>query len=59
MQEEKLVVVHQNYVIRLEFMRGEAVPSITCTTCHRRSYNDNDIREKYCSFCHVFHEDRV
>lgn len=30
--------------------------SITCPKCKRTSYNPNDIREKYCGFCHDWHE---
>jgi len=29
--------------------------SITCPTCRRRSYNPNDIRERYCGFCCAYH----
>jgi hypothetical protein len=29
---------------------------ITCKTCGRASFNLNDVREKYCGFCHVFHK---
>lgn len=29
--------------------------SITCPTCHRTSYNPNDIRERYCANCNAFH----
>jgi hypothetical protein len=31
-------------------------PSITCPTCARVSYNPTDIRERYCGFCHQFHD---
>lgn len=31
--------------------------SITCPACGRTSYNQNDVREKYCGACHRFHED--
>jgi hypothetical protein len=31
--------------------------SITCHTCGRTSANPNDIRERYCGHCHVFHDD--
>jgi hypothetical protein len=33
------------------------VPSITCPTCRRTSYQTRDIAEKYCGFCHRFHDD--
>jgi ribosomal protein L37E len=32
--------------------------SITCHVCGRTSYNPNDVQEKYCGFCRVFHQDR-
>jgi len=32
------------------------VPSIQCPRCHWRSFNPNDIRERYCGHCHMFHE---
>lgn len=35
----------------------EVLTSITCPRCGRRSYNRNDVRERYCGFCHAFHED--
>lgn len=31
--------------------------AIQCLVCGRVSYNPNDIRDKYCGFCHRFHED--
>ena len=30
--------------------------SITCLQCNRTSYNQNDVREKYCGQCHQWHE---
>lgn len=27
------------------------------TSCARRSYNPNDIKNKYCAVCHTFPED--
>lgn len=30
--------------------------SITCKTCQRTSYNLNDVRLRYCGFCHEFHD---
>lgn len=32
--------------------------SITCPTCKRTSYNRNDVRHRYCGFCHKFLGDR-
>lgn len=33
-------------------------PSFTCPQCGRTSYNQNDIRERYCGACHAFVDDR-
>jgi hypothetical protein len=30
---------------------------IRCLTCMRVSWNPNDVAQRYCGFCHVFHED--
>ena len=30
--------------------------SITCQRCGRTSYNAGDVENRYCGFCHVFHE---
>jgi ribosomal protein S27AE len=32
-------------------------PSYVCPRCGARSFNPNDIRERYCGRCHVFQED--
>lgn len=29
-------------------------PSITCPICGRTSYNQDDIKERYCGKCHQF-----
>src|ERR1700690_4304978 len=31
--------------------------SITCLKCGKTSYNLNDVKEKYCGFCHEWHPD--
>lgn len=31
--------------------------SITCHLCGLTSHNANDVRERYCGRCHVFHGD--
>jgi ribosomal protein L37E len=33
--------------------------SITCLRCKKTSYNVNDLKNHYCGFCHVFHDDLV
>lgn len=30
--------------------------AITCHVCGRTSYNIQDVRERYCGFCHQFHD---
>lgn len=29
--------------------------SITCTGCGRTSHNMNDVKNRFCGFCNVFH----
>jgi hypothetical protein len=39
---------------------GDALQSpraIQCLVCGRVSHNPNDVAEKYCGYCRVFHED--
>lgn len=31
--------------------------SITCLTCLKTSHNLNDVKNRYCGFCHKFLED--
>lgn len=38
------------------FISLDEHPSIKCPQCHKRSYNPNDIQQKYCVYCHQFHE---
>jgi hypothetical protein len=33
--------------------------SILCLKCGKRSYNKNDVRERYCGGCHRFHDQRL
>ena len=35
---------------------GRLILGIRCHTCARVSYNVNDIEQRYCGACHVFHE---
>lgn len=34
----------------------EKPPSITCPTCRKTSYHPKDIEERYCGYCHQWHE---
>lgn len=38
---------------------GRFVLGIRCQTCRRVSFNTNDITERYCGACHVFHEQNL
>lgn len=31
--------------------------AIKCLTCGRVSHNLNDVKHRYCGYCHTFHED--
>jgi hypothetical protein len=33
--------------------------SITCPRCGMTSHNANDVRERYCGNCHLFHDDML
>jgi Zn finger protein HypA/HybF involved in hydrogenase expression len=33
--------------------------SITCHHCGMTSYNRNDIAQRYCGHCHLFHDDHT
>lgn len=35
---------------------SEGLQFIRCTKCRHESYNANDIAEKYCVYCHKWHE---
>jgi hypothetical protein len=39
------------------FKISEDGESITCLRCYMTSYNLNDVRHRYCGYCHVFHLD--
>jgi hypothetical protein len=32
--------------------------SITCTKCRKTSRNPQDVAQRYCGHCHVFHDDQ-
>ena len=35
---------------------GFGEKSIQCGICDKISFNQNDIKERYCGFCHIFHD---
>ena len=38
---------------------GQDGKSITCLRCGRTSHNRNDVAQRYCGYCHVFHDDPI
>ena len=48
------VAVHED-----EAGRFRPYPSIACPFCRRRSFNLEDIAQRYCGACHRFHDDGV
>lgn len=50
-KRERLLVAARRRII------AAAPPSITCPRCHLVSYNPSDVQERYCGFCHRFHDD--
>ena len=42
-----------------ELLAAARVPFIACPKCGRVSYNRNDIDQKYCGNCNMFHEDII
>lgn len=36
-----------------------ATMSYTCPACARTSHNPNDVKAKYCGFCHTFEADHA
>jgi hypothetical protein len=32
--------------------------AITCLLCGLTSHNPNDVINRYCGYCHIFHEDQ-
>jgi hypothetical protein len=36
---------------------GEARTGIVCKLCDNTSFNEMDVRERYCNHCHLFHHD--
>jgi len=55
-KEEKTYILGQDhkYNERGEFSHIE--PFILCLLCKRKSYNHNDIEQRFCNSCKRFHE---
>lgn len=54
LNEAELEVVQSHERYQIVHYRG--YPGIKCLTCKLTSFNMNDIAERYCGNCHVFHE---
>jgi len=37
--------------------KSNELPFIKCLICLKKSYYQKDIENKYCGFCHKFHQD--
>ena len=46
----------KSYLISKHPKYGE-IKTITCLYCSKTSFNPGDVEQKYCGFCHRFHED--
>lgn len=40
--------------IQEQMLALDKARSFTCPECHRTSYNENDVQNKYCGACHKF-----
>lgn len=38
------------------FVQGPHATGITCHACNKTSYHPQDVKERYCGGCHVFHQ---
>lgn len=36
--------------------RRHSLPSVMCPRCGRTSWNINDVENRYCGYCHLFHD---
>lgn len=52
-----LITVNECAVAHEDSAAFRPASSIVCPRCRRRSFNANDIAERYCGACHRFHED--
>jgi len=44
----------QDYCAECEWCRSRGLSSFVCPSCRKRSYNLNDVRERFCSACKQF-----
>lgn len=56
--DEKVIQERYDEIIKLETWKNPSdEPSIKCPQCRMISYNENDIKFKFCGKCHQWHED--
>ncbi len=44
----------KTYEVKISPM--QSYKTIKCLKCKRTSYNENDIEQLYCGYCHKFHK---
>ncbi len=47
----------RGYVIADITVTDGRLRSITCLVCGSTSFHGDDIRQRYCGYCHAFHDD--
>jgi hypothetical protein len=52
-------IVHSTEDRYLIITRPNGAQGILCMTCGRASWHLEDVRQRYCGNCHVFHEDNL
>lgn len=48
---------HARLTYRLIGDTSQPPAAIQCLVCGRVSHNPNDVAERYCGYCHVFHNE--
>lgn len=55
-RQANVVTVNEVAVLKGAADRFTPYPSIACPFCRRRSFNLDDIAQRYCGACHRFHD---
>lgn len=55
--QANLITVEEQAIPLEDAAQFHPPPSFCCPRCRRRSFNLNDIRERYCGACHRFVDD--
>ncbi len=54
-EDQQLTTHTKTYALSESEKTGQE--QIMCLNCGRVSHNPNDVANKYCGHCHIFHED--